>query len=366
VNSYTTSSQSGARVAMAPDGRFMVVWETFGQDGADWGIAGRRFDAAGVPQGADFVVNVDTTGRQLRPSIGADAAGDFVVTWDNGGADGDGYGVFGRRFDASGLGGPEFQINSYVTGIQGFGSVTSAPNGDFVATWQSAAQDGSGFGIFGQRLSPDLIFKDGFESGTLTAWSATKTDDGHLGPSAFAALDFTTVGLQGLTDDTNSLFVEDDTPHDENHYRARFYFDPNDFDPGQSQGHLRTRIFIAFEELPTRRLAAVVLKRQGTAYSLMGRCRLDDGTQADTGFFPITNEPHVVEIEWRRSTGPSANDGRFALSIDRATVSTLVNLDNSVSAVDFVRMGALSLKSGATGTLYWDEFESRRQSYIGP
>jgi hypothetical protein len=29
-------------------------------------------------------------------------------------------------------------------------------------------------------------------------------------------------------------------------------------------------------------------------------------------------------------------------------------------------MGALSVKSGAFGTLYWDEFESRRLSDIGP
>jgi hypothetical protein len=29
-------------------------------------------------------------------------------------------------------------------------------------------------------------------------------------------------------------------------------------------------------------------------------------------------------------------------------------------------MGALSVKPGASGTLYWDEFESRRDDYIGP
>jgi hypothetical protein len=28
--------------------------------------------------------------------------------------------------------------------------------------------------------------------------------------------------------------------------------------------------------------------------------------------------------------------------------------------------GALSVKTGAAGTLYWDEFVSRRQTYIGP
>jgi hypothetical protein len=31
-----------------------------------------------------------------------------------------------------------------------------------------------------------------------------------------------------------------------------------------------------------------------------------------------------------------------------------------------VRLGALSVKPGATGTLFWDEFESRRLTYIGP
>jgi hypothetical protein len=34
--------------------------------------------------------------------------------------------------------------------------------------------------------------------------------------------------------------------------------------------------------------------------------------------------------------------------------------------VDFVRLGALSVKTAASGTLYWDEFESRRASFIGP
>jgi hypothetical protein len=33
---------------------------------------------------------------------------------------------------------------------------------------------------------------------------------------------------------------------------------------------------------------------------------------------------------------------------------------------DFVRLGALSVKSGASGDVYWDEFESRRKTYIRP
>jgi len=34
--------------------------------------------------------------------------------------------------------------------------------------------------------------------------------------------------------------------------------------------------------------------------------------------------------------------------------------------VDFVRMGAIAVKTGAAGTLLFDQFESRRQRLIGP
>jgi hypothetical protein len=39
---------------------------------------------------------------------------------------------------------------------------------------------------------------------------------------------------------------------DEGRYRARFYVDPNGFDPGEAQNRHRVRLFIVFEENPTR------------------------------------------------------------------------------------------------------------------
>jgi hypothetical protein len=367
VNSYVTSAQSFPAVAMAADGRFMVAWQSSYQDG-DEAIAARRFDADGTPLGPDAVVNTFTTGSQYGAGVAADSRGDFVVTWRTLGEDGDAAGVFARRYYRDGAPDPEFQVNTYTTGSQfsGTGAIAAAADGDFVVVWTSGNQDGDSVGSFGQRFSPDLIFRDGFESGTLGAWSASATDGGNLSPSAFSALRFSSIGLQGVVNDTSPLYVEDDTPADEDRYRARFYFDPNDFDPGESQGHLRTRIFIAFEEAPTRRLAAVVLKRQGGNYGLMLRCRLDSGAQADTGFVPISNGPHAVEIDWRRSSGASANDGQCRLYSDDSLVGAMSNLDNSVSAVDFARLGALSVKTGASGTLFWDEFESRREGYVGP
>ena len=217
----------------------------------------------------------------------------------------------------------------------------------------------------------DLVFADGFELGNLAPWSSAQTDGGDLTLSAAAGMASTQHGLRAVVDDTASLFVSDATPQDANRYRARFRFDPGGFDPGEAEGHRRTRVFIAFEEDPNRRLAAVVLRRLSGAYGIMARTRLDDDSQADTPFVPITDAPHVIEIDWKRSSSPAASDGWLYLWIDGNAAGSnpaaaLTGLDNSLGAVDFVRLGALSVKSGAAGTLSFDEFESRNQSYIGP
>jgi len=364
VNAYATGVQTNPAIAMVSDGRFMVAWDSYGQDGDHWGVTARRFDAAGTAQGDDQAVNVYTTNYQRAPSVAADGSGNFVVTWFSYWEDGSFSGVFALRFDPSGAPEPPFRVNTYTTEAQYGARVAAAPSGDFVVAWQSYGQDGDGYGVFAQRYSPDLIFKDGFESGTLGAWSSSATGGGRLSPSGAAALDGSSVGLQGVVTDTSPLYVEDDRPHDEERYRARFWLDPSDYDPGESQGHCRTRLFLVFEEAPMRRLAAIVLKRQGGVYGIEGRCRLDDGAQADTGFFPISGGPHAIEIDWQRATGPA--NGRFELFIDGVSRAVLTSLASGGHAVDLVRLGALSVKSGATGTLFWDEFESRRQGYIGP
>jgi hypothetical protein len=363
VNTYTTSIQYGPSVASAPDGRFMVLWKSLNQDGNGYGVAARRFDASGVPQGADQLVNTYTTGGQLDPAVAADGAGNFIVSWTSLAEDGSGAGIFARRYEASGASDPPFLVNTHTSGNQANPDVAAAGNGDFVVVWTSP--DGPSEGVFAQRFTPDLIFRDGFESGSLSAWSASVTDGGDLGPSAFAAQKLSSVGLQGVVDDTAGIYVEHDSSHHENRYRARFYFDPNGFDPGEAQSHFRTRIFIAFDASGFR-LMTLVLKRQAGAYSLEARVRRSDGTRADTGFLPIVDGPHAIEFDWQRATGPGAGDGSLELWIDGASVASLSAIDNDVSPIDFVRMGAFSVKTGASGALYWDEFESRRGSYIGP
>jgi hypothetical protein len=164
VNSYTTSYQRRPAVAWTVNGEFVVAWHSNSQDGDGGGIFGRRFNGFGLPQGSEFQVNSYTTGHQFEPAVAKDANGNFVVVWQSNGQDpGSSYGVFGQRFNAPGLPqGSEFRANSYTTSDQRKPAVASAANGNFVVVWTSDGQDGSNYGVFGQRFG-DVIFRDGFE-----------------------------------------------------------------------------------------------------------------------------------------------------------------------------------------------------------
>jgi hypothetical protein len=367
VNTHATATQSDAFVSSNPNGNFVVVWGAQLDGWPRMHVAAQRYDPSGTPAGLEFRVNSITTSYGLHPyaSVAVDPAGGFTAVW-HWNDDGNGLDVVGQHFDASGSPvGDQFQVNVDTAGNHRIPFIAAGPQGDFLVTWTAAPSAGSA-DIRARWYRPDVIFADGFESGSFSAWSSSATGGGDLTVSPDAAAKLTTHGLSGAVNDTAALFVQDGSPRDEPRYRARFHFDTNGFDPGEAESHLRTRVFIVFEEAPTRRLAAIVLRRQDGAYSLIGRARLDDGTQADTAGLPIGDGEHFVEIDWRRSSGPDANDGSFEMWIDGTPMATLSNLDNSLSAVDFVRLGALSVKSGAAGTMYWDEFESRRGSYIGP
>ncbi|MDK2973268.1 MAG: hypothetical protein PWP23_3023 [Candidatus Sumerlaeota bacterium] len=66
-------------VAMAPDGRFVVVWA---RSHTLYSISGQRFEADGTPIGSEFsAISVATyTGQPRSPHVAMNASGEFVVT----------------------------------------------------------------------------------------------------------------------------------------------------------------------------------------------------------------------------------------------------------------------------------------------
>jgi hypothetical protein len=154
VNTYTTAAQRYPGVASDPSGRFVVVWQSNTQDGYGYGVFGQRYASTGAPSGAEFRINIVTSGLQTRAGVAADSAGNFVVVWYSDGQDGSGYSVFARRYAGSGAPlGAEFRVNTYTSSGQYTPSVASDSSGGFVVVWHSVGQDGSSYGVFGQRYA---------------------------------------------------------------------------------------------------------------------------------------------------------------------------------------------------------------------
>jgi len=106
----------------------------------------------GNPVGPEFRINTYTTNIQNEPAVTADASGNFVVVWDSANQDGSLLGVFGQRFGSSGAPlGPEFRVNTSTADLQFAPSVAADSAGNFVVAWTSY-QDGNLDGIFARRF----------------------------------------------------------------------------------------------------------------------------------------------------------------------------------------------------------------------
>lgn len=208
VNIETSNDQSNPAVAVAPDGRAVIVWSSKEQDGDGWGVYAQRYDADGNATGPQFLVNTATAGHQQNPAVAMDDAGNYVIAWQTqhvyltafniyaqrfdaggvkhgsefrvdafmgadmvkpsvamaptgefviafeagGGFDGQAGGIYARRYDATGVGqGGGFKVNTYMYNDQKQPSVAMDDNGNFVVVWESFNQDGSGYGVYGQR-----------------------------------------------------------------------------------------------------------------------------------------------------------------------------------------------------------------------
>jgi subtilisin-like proprotein convertase family protein len=159
VNTTTQGTQWRPAVAADPTGDFVVAWASSdGQDGDGSGIYGRRFNAAGQPQGGEFLVNTTTRRSQYNPAVAIDAAGDFVIAWQSNLQDGNGYGVYAQRYNAAGVPqGTEFIANTTTTGDQASPSVGMDPAGNFVIAWSSGSPN---IGVYAQRFNAGGQFRD--------------------------------------------------------------------------------------------------------------------------------------------------------------------------------------------------------------
>jgi 6-phosphogluconolactonase (cycloisomerase 2 family) len=145
-------------VASDPAGNFVVVWESYDCEGYS-GVCARQFDSSGTALGPQFKVD-GLSSDGFNPKVAADATGNFVVVW---GEYQYTWPVFARRFDAGGMPlGAQFQVNTYTTGCCGysiidedFDSVEVAADaaGRFMVIW--TRESPATTGVFGRVFDDD-------------------------------------------------------------------------------------------------------------------------------------------------------------------------------------------------------------------
>ena len=137
-------------VAALAQGGWVIAWQSAAADGNGLDIHAQRFAADGSAAGAQSIVNTTVAGQQSAPAITAMPGGGYVIGWTS--TDGNGDGVFAQRFDASGHAvGAETQINN-TTALNQSDLALAPSNGGYLAAWGSQAQDGNGWGVFGDAV----------------------------------------------------------------------------------------------------------------------------------------------------------------------------------------------------------------------
>jgi len=154
VNSSLAGAQHSPRAAFVtmPSYRFAIVWESGG------GIVGRRFTTSGVAiDTADQPINSTVTGTQRNPAIAADPSGNYVVAWESVDANGLTSRILARRFQGvAPIGSMSDLVVDPTPGAtaQHDPALATDAIGNWLVSWDSVGEngDGSGAGIVAQQF----------------------------------------------------------------------------------------------------------------------------------------------------------------------------------------------------------------------
>lgn len=159
VNQYSNDYQGEPDIAINGDGNFIITWQSWGQDGDELGVFARLFAGDGTPSGSEFQVNTHTLDDQFHPSIAIDQDGDFYIVWTSFHQDGDQTGIFVQRFEANGNRiGAEFQLNDTTLGWQEWPDIAVDQSGNVIVCWHSFEYGENSYEIIAKSFEKNLSF----------------------------------------------------------------------------------------------------------------------------------------------------------------------------------------------------------------
>lgn len=177
VNETTAREQRFADI-VAAGGGFAVAWESGRQDGQGLGVYVRRFSRVGRPRGGEVQVNTTIAGDQSAPALAEGRRGGFVVVWSSGRV-GSRRLVYARRFSPRGVpSGVEIPVSTGGVDPSGHGEVApeaaTGLGGGFTVVWESGELDSTKifarrFDAFGEPLGAEVRVTSGAIGGAERA-----------------------------------------------------------------------------------------------------------------------------------------------------------------------------------------------------
>jgi RHS repeat-associated protein len=202
-----TAKQYDPHVEASASGQFVVAWRGIDTDGTGDNVYAQRFDADATAATSWFPVNSHRAESQSYPHVAMKDNGEFVVVWQSYGQDGSGQGVYARQFDATGQ--PDtlqdLRINDYTPNDQTRPVIAGNGASRFGFAWQSYEQDGWGEGVFGRFLDfPNMVptprialFEESGEESDGRLQFGTVTQDIGVASRAVSVTNVGTAPLEG-------------------------------------------------------------------------------------------------------------------------------------------------------------------------
>ncbi len=279
ANKQETSAETrGSQQAIARDqfGNYVIVWSGENQDGSGYGVYARLFDSFGRALSGEILINQQTTDNQIWARVVMDSDGNFVVTWTGESQDGDGLGVFARRFAANGNPlGNEFLVNTTTTADQKNSTIAINASGDFVIAWQGNGT-GDTDGVFFRRYSSTGTAIDSTEVRANTTSSGIQIE-----PAV------------ALDDSGNVVVAWEEAQH--------MYFQRFNSSAVAQGGRVQVDQFLSTSIRPAIAMDAagnftLVYREDGMMTGIWGRGYNADGTQRYTWFYPGTGDSSSPSI----------------------------------------------------------------------
>ncbi|GGA28756.1 calcium-binding protein [Neptunicoccus cionae] len=144
-----------------PDNRYVVVWVSPGSFGNDLHYRVVEGDGTSLNTG---MVHTLTSGTQNFPEVHALPQGGFVTAYVTGSSTLLNINIVRHAEDGTPVGPPtqvEYPVNTNTANAQIDPEIAVTQDGELVITWNSSVQDGSGTGIYMQRLDVSTIGTSG-------------------------------------------------------------------------------------------------------------------------------------------------------------------------------------------------------------